>query len=129
MTAAAFHGTPTSDSRRPALTKSTTHTAIESPAPIKTVGYIGLGIMGAPMAANLIQAGFTLTVWNRTASKCSPLVEQGAQAVDSPAAMAEAGPDVICLNVTDTADVEAVLFGERGVAAGAKAGLIVVDHS
>jgi len=98
-------------------------------AAIKTVGYIGMGIMGAPMATNLLKAGFEVTVWNRTASKCEPVKDAGASVAKSPRAMAEAGPDVIILNVTDTPDVEAVLFGEDGVAAGARAGLIVIDHS
>jgi 3-hydroxyisobutyrate dehydrogenase len=96
---------------------------------IRTVGCIGLGIMGTPMAANLIKAGFDITVWNRTPEKCEPLTSLGAQAAQSPGAMAAAGPDVICVNVTDTPDVEAVLFGETGIASGAKPGLIVIDHS
>lgn len=96
---------------------------------IQRLGYIGLGIMGAPMASNLIQAGYTLTVWNRTDSKAEPLRVKGAAVTESPAAVASAEPSVIFLNLTDTPDVEAVLFGESGVAAGAKPGLIVVDHS
>ncbi|MFA9477029.1 NAD(P)-dependent oxidoreductase [Phycisphaerales bacterium AB-hyl4] len=96
---------------------------------IRQVGYIGLGIMGAAMASNLAKAGFALTVWNRTRSKCKPFAKQGATVADSPADLAAKGPDVICLNVTDTADVEQVLFGDDGVVAGAKPGLIVVDHS
>lgn len=96
---------------------------------IRTVGCIGLGIMGTPMAANLVKAGFDVTVWNRTSRKCDPLVKLGARIADSPAAMAAAGPEVICINVTDTPDVESVLFGEVGIACGAKPGLIVIDHS
>jgi len=101
----------------------------QAPPKIEHVGYIGLGIMGAPMAANLIKAGFQLTVWNRSPDKCEPLRKQGAAVADSPKALAEARPQVICLNVTDTPDVEAVLFGDDGVAAGAAQGLIVIDHS
>lgn len=101
----------------------------DNATPITHVGYIGLGIMGAPMAANLIGAGFKLTVWNRTRKKCELLREKGAAVTDSPRAVAEAGPQVICLNVTDTPDVEAVLFGDDGIAAGAQPGLIVIDHS
>ncbi len=96
---------------------------------IRSVGCIGMGIMGTPMAANLIKAGYDVTVWNRTPGKCDPLTSLGAQAAESPAVMAAAGPDVICVNVTDTPDVEAVLFGEAGIARGAKPGLIVIDHS
>jgi 3-hydroxyisobutyrate dehydrogenase len=96
---------------------------------VQTVGYIGLGIMGAPMAGNLLAAGYDVVVWNRTPTKARPLVEQGAVQVKTPAELAARRPDVICINVTDTADVEAVLFGETGIASGAKKGLIVVDHS
>lgn len=94
-----------------------------------TVGYIGLGIMGAAMAGNLLKAGHRVLVWNRTASKTKPLVDAGATACDSPRDMAGRGPEVIFINVSDTPDVEAVLFGDDGVAAGAKRGLVVVDHS
>jgi 3-hydroxyisobutyrate dehydrogenase len=96
---------------------------------IESIGYIGLGIMGAPMASNLISAGFNLSVWNRTAAKCQPLVEQGATQADTPAALAARQPEVICLNVTNTEDVEQVLFGDDGVASQAHEGLLVVDHS
>ncbi|MEX0654426.1 MAG: NAD(P)-dependent oxidoreductase [Phycisphaeraceae bacterium] len=100
-----------------------------TPTAVHHVGYIGLGIMGAAMAHNLAKAGYKLSVWNRTATKCDPLAKQGATVADAPADLAAQGPDVICLNVTDTADVEQVLFGEQGVAVTAKPGLIVVDHS
>lgn len=93
-----------------------------------TVGYIGLGIMGLPMASNLLSAGFDLVVWNRTAEKARSLVEKGAKLAASPAQVA-GQVDVVCLNVTDTPDVEAVLFGEGGVVEADKPGLIVVDHS
>lgn len=96
---------------------------------IRDIGYIGMGIMGSAMAGNLIKAGFNVSVWNRTAGKCDALMEQGAKVAASPRAMAEANPDVICLNVSDTPDVEEVLFGADGVAGGAAAGLIVIDHS
>jgi 3-hydroxyisobutyrate dehydrogenase len=97
--------------------------------PIRRVGYIGMGIMGRAMAANLLKAGFDVTVWNRTAEKCGPLAEAGAKVADSPAAMAADRPDAILTNVSDTPDVEAVLFGEHGVIEGAAAGLIVIDNS
>ncbi|MFC1765144.1 NAD(P)-dependent oxidoreductase [Planctomycetota bacterium] len=92
------------------------------------IGYIGLGIMGLPMAENLLKAGHMLLVSNRTVSKCNPLVAQGALACANPALVAKAC-EVVFLNVTDTPDVEQVLFGEEGVAAGAPEGLIVVDNS
>ena len=97
--------------------------------PVQHIGYIGLGIMGSAMAANLIKAGFKVTVWNRTASKCDALVAQGAEVAASPDDLATREPDVICLNVSDTPDVEHVLFGPRGLVEGARPGLIVVDHS
>ncbi len=97
--------------------------------PPSRIGYIGLGIMGAPMARNLLQAGYELVVWNRTRSKCEALVQAGAEIADSPADLARRNVEVICTNVTDTPDVEAVLLGENGVIHGAKRGLIVIDHS
>jgi 3-hydroxyisobutyrate dehydrogenase len=93
------------------------------------LGYIGLGIMGLPMARNLMDAGYPVTVWNRTSSKAQPLRAAGAELADSPADLASRQPCVIFVNVTDTPDVEAILFGEHGIASTAKPGLIVVDHS
>lgn len=93
------------------------------------LGYIGLGIMGLPMARNLLNAGYPMIVYNRTATKAQPLVESGAALADSPADLASQGPKAIFINVTDTPDVEAVLFGERGLASTASPGTIIVDHS
>lgn len=92
------------------------------------IGYLGLGIMGAAMAANLIKAKFDVVVWNRTIAKAEPLRKLGATVGASPAEVARQ-VDVVCLNVTDTPDVEQLLFGPFGVADGARPGLIVVDHS
>lgn len=92
------------------------------------IGFIGLGIMGKPMAMNLLKAGFTLTVYNRTASKCQPLVDAGANAVSSPREAAESS-DVVITIVSDTPDVEAVLFGEDGIWDGLKEGEVVIDMS
>ena len=97
--------------------------------PVRKVGYIGMGIMGAAMARNLVKAKFEVCVWNRTESKCGPLADAGASVVASPKAMADSGPDVIMTNVTDTDDVEQVVFGDGGVTAAAKRGLILIDHS
>ena len=97
--------------------------------PIQTVGFIGMGIMGRPMAQNLIKSGFEVTVWNRTLAKCDPLHECGAAVACSPADLAARNPQVICTNITDTCDVEQVLFGDDGVASKAQTGLILVDHS
>jgi 3-hydroxyisobutyrate dehydrogenase len=91
-------------------------------------GFIGLGIMGQGMARNLLNAGFPLTVWNRTTARMEPLVEVGAQPAASPAEVA-ANSDIIVICVSDTPDVESVILGEAGVLAGAKAGSVVIDCS
>ncbi|MGB0767705.1 MAG: NAD(P)-dependent oxidoreductase, partial [Phycisphaeraceae bacterium] len=93
------------------------------------LGYVGLGIMGLPMARNLIDAGYPMIVWNRTPGKSRPLEDIGAAVAESPADLAARGPAVVFINVTDTPDVEAVLFGENGLAKAGKPGTIVVDHS
>ena len=92
------------------------------------VGFVGLGTMGGAMAANVARAGFDVTAWNRTAGRASELGELGVVMVESPAAVASAS-DVIVTIVSDTPDVEAVLFGPDGVAAGAANGALVVDMS
>jgi 3-hydroxyisobutyrate dehydrogenase len=94
----------------------------------ENVGFIGLGIMGAGMANNLLKAGFPLTVWNRTASRAEPLRAAGAQVGRDPAEVA-AKSDIIVICVSDTPDVEAVILGENGVLQGAKAGSLVIDCS
>jgi 3-hydroxyisobutyrate dehydrogenase len=95
---------------------------------IRRVGFIGLGIMGAPMAANLLRAGFELTVWNRTAAKCEPLLKAGARAAGSPAEVAAAA-EVTVSCVTSSADVEAIALGPNGVIDGAGGGTIYIDCS
>lgn len=92
------------------------------------IGFIGLGIMGRPMALNLVKAGYALTVHNRTPSKCQPLVQAGARVADSPREVASRS-DVIITMVSDTPDVEAVLFGPAGVCEGIQPGTIVIDMS
>jgi 3-hydroxyisobutyrate dehydrogenase len=92
------------------------------------VGFVGLGTMGGAMAANARRAGFDVTAWNRTPGRAGELADLGVQLVDSPAAVAAAS-DVVISIVSDTPDVEAVLFGEQGVATGAKAGALVIDMS
>ncbi len=92
------------------------------------VGFIGLGIMGGGMAANLVRAGFPLRVWNRTPARMEPLLALGAQPATSPADVA-AGSDVIITCVSDTPDVEAVILGEDGVIHGASPGALVIDMS
>lgn len=95
---------------------------------IERVGFIGLGIMGGPMAGNLLKAGYVVTVWNRTAAKAEPLAAMGARVAGSPAEVAAAS-DVTFTCVTGSADVEAVVLGPGGVVEGARPGSIYVDCS
>jgi 3-hydroxyisobutyrate dehydrogenase len=92
------------------------------------VAFLGIGTMGAAMAANIARAGFPVTVWNRSPARAQAIVGDGVTAASSPAkAAATAQVTVVC--VSDTPDVEAVLFGPSGAAEGAAAGSIVVDMS
>lgn len=95
---------------------------------IKRAGFVGLGIMGAPMAQNLLKAGFEVTVWNRTAARMEPLVAAGARPAASPAEVAAAS-DVTVSCVTNSADVEQVALGPRGVIEGAPRGSVYIDCS
>jgi 3-hydroxyisobutyrate dehydrogenase len=95
---------------------------------VERIGFVGLGTMGAAMAANLRRAGFEVTVWNRTPGRADQLVELGAREAATPAAVAAASDVVVCC-VSDTPDVEAVLFGDDGVAAGMAGGGLVIDCS
>lgn len=92
------------------------------------IGWIGLGIMGRPMAANLLRAGYRLTVFSRRRSSADQLVSAGAAWAPSPAGVATAS-DIVFTMVTDSAAVEEVVLGEEGVLAGAHPGLILVDMS
>jgi len=92
------------------------------------VGFIGLGIMGVPMAGHLLKAGHALYVYSRTRRKGDQLCADGAVWCDSPADVARQCEILITI-VTDTADVEEVLFGTEGAAANLAAGALVVDMS
>jgi len=92
------------------------------------VGFVGLGTMGLAMAANARRAGFDVSAWNRTPGRAAELAELGVNLADSAAAVAAAS-DIVITIVSDTPDVEAVLFAEQGVAAGAKPGALVIDMS
>jgi len=92
------------------------------------VGFVGLGTMGGAMAANVARAGFQVTAWNRTPGRAADLGALGVRFVTSPAQVAAAS-DLVITIVSDTPDVQAVLFGDGGVAAGAAAGTLVVDMS
>jgi len=88
------------------------------------VAFLGLGIMGRPMAANLVKAGHEVTTWNRSAGKDVP----GARAAATPREAAE-GAEIVWICVSDTAAVERVLFGENGAAEALQPGMIVADSS
>ncbi len=95
---------------------------------MSTIGFIGLGNMGQPMARHLLSAGHRLRVFARKPAAAAALVARGAVAFSSPADAA-AGADFTCINVTSTSDVQAVLFGERGIEQGARSGSVVIDFS
>ena len=92
------------------------------------IGFIGLGIMGRPMAENLLVAGHRLRTSVQYRELPAALIERGMKGLPTPKAVAEAS-DIIILMVPDTPQVEAVLFGKNGVAEGIRAGTIVVDMS
>ncbi|HVQ13377.1 MAG TPA: NAD(P)-dependent oxidoreductase [Vicinamibacterales bacterium] len=94
----------------------------------KTIGFIGLGTMGAPMVRNLLKHGHAVTVWARRREAMTPLLEGGATAGESATHVA-ATSDVVFTMVTDTRAVEEVILGAGGVASGARAGALVIDHS
>jgi len=93
-----------------------------------TVAFIGLGIMGGPMAANLVKADFDVVGYNRSQAKVDQLVSAGGRAAAS-VAEAVKGADVVATMVPDSPDVEAVLGGEDGVFANAAEGTLVIDFS
>ena len=93
------------------------------------VAFLGIGIMGRPMAANLARAGHELTVWNRTGEKAEAFAsEHGAAAAGTPAEAAH-GAEAVITMVVDVPDVEAVLFGEDGAAEGIESGTLAIDMS
>ena len=92
------------------------------------IGFIGLGIMGRPMALNLLKHGHALTIWSRRPASMEPLLAAGAQGADSPVVIASRA-DVVFSMVADTPDVREVMLGENGIVKGAKKGLIAVDMS
>lgn len=94
----------------------------------QSVGFIGLGIMGRPMARHLLEAGFPLAVHSRSPGPVDELVSAGATRCESPREVAAAS-DVVVTMLPDTPDVELVLLGERGVRDGIRSGSLVVDMS
>ncbi len=92
------------------------------------VGFVGLGIMGSAMAANLVKGGFEVTVWNRTPAKCDPLAVLGTSVAASPRETTEASDIVFAMMATPLA-VESVRDGDNGIIAGLKSGKGYVDMS
>lgn len=92
------------------------------------IGFIGLGTMGAPMAARLLAAGFEVTVHNRTREREEPLAALGAKRAASPKACAQER-DVVFTMVSDTPDVQAVVIGDHGAIEGLAEGAVLVDMS
>ena len=92
------------------------------------IGFIGIGIMGEPMACNLLHAGYPLIVHTRTKARAEALLQEGAKWAETPADLARAS-DVVITCVTDTPDVQAVLLGDGGVVEVAREGLICIDMS
>ena len=90
------------------------------------LGFIGLGVMGRPMALNLMQGGHEMGVYARRRESAEPLVAAGARAYDSPASLA-ANADILFTMVTSSSDVESVVLGESGVAHGARPGSVLID--
>jgi 2-hydroxy-3-oxopropionate reductase len=96
--------------------------------PETRIGFVGTGLMGLPMARNLLRAGLPVTAYNRTRSRAEPLTELGGIVVDSPRAVAERS-DVVITIVSDTPDVEQVILGPNGVVEALRPGMIVIDMS
>jgi 2-hydroxy-3-oxopropionate reductase len=92
------------------------------------VGFIGLGVMGKSMARNLMKAGFSVTVHNRSRAAVEELAKEGARAAVSAAEVAAAS-DIVALCLPDTPDVDSVLFADKGVASSLKAGSVLIDFS
>ena len=92
------------------------------------LGYIGLGLMGKPMAHNLLKAGFELVVHNRSRSAVNELVKAGATEAHSPKEVAKQ-VDIVFTILPDSPDVELVALGPDGIIEGAHDGLIFIDHS
>ncbi|NWL78856.1 2-hydroxy-3-oxopropionate reductase [Pseudomonas taiwanensis] len=95
---------------------------------LPSIAFAGIGLMGLPMTRRLLAAGYPLTVWNRSPEKCAPLVELGARRVKTPVELC-AEADIVMLCLADTRVVRKVVFGEGGIAEGAKPGQVLVDFS
>ncbi|MCQ2029408.1 NAD(P)-dependent oxidoreductase [Stutzerimonas zhaodongensis] len=95
---------------------------------LPSIAFAGIGLMGLRMCRRLLAAGYPLTVWNRSPEKCTPLIDAGARQASTPAELC-AHADIVLLCLADTAVVREVVFGTGGIAEGARAGQLLVDHS
>jgi 3-hydroxyisobutyrate dehydrogenase-like beta-hydroxyacid dehydrogenase len=95
---------------------------------IKAISYLGLGTMGSGMAANLLKAGYELTVWNRNLEKCEPFARKGARVANSPADAAR-DVDLVMYMLSNDQAVEDVVFGANGILSGINEGQIAIDMS
>jgi 2-hydroxy-3-oxopropionate reductase len=95
---------------------------------MERIGLIGLGLMGRPMAQNLLQAGYAVTVWNRSPGPIEPLAAVGAAVANSPRHLAEQ-VDVVISCVSDSPDVQEIVLGEQGIIHGGRSGMLYIDMS
>ncbi len=95
----------------------------------ENIGFIGLGVMGYPMAGHLVKAGHDVTVYNRTTSKAEAWVKEHGGALQKTPAAAADGADVVCACVGNDDDLRGVAYGDDGILAGMKAGAVFVDHT
>ena len=93
---------------------------------MKKIGFIGVGVMGAPMVQNLMKAGYELTVYSRTKAKCEAVLQAGAAWAETPAACA-AGQDAVLTMVGYPQDVQQVYFGENGIFERVEKGMLLID--
>lgn len=93
-----------------------------------SLGFAGIGLMGLPMCRRLLAAGYPLRVWNRSADKCLPLLQEGAGRVETPAELC-ADAEVVMLCLADTAAVREVVFDADGLVESARPGQLLVDFS
>ena len=94
----------------------------------ESIGFIGLGIMGLPMARNLLKAGYQVVAYNRTSSKAEEVVEDGATTAASPKEVSERASVIITM-LTDSSDVEEVVLGQNGVLKGIQSNAVLIDMS
>ena len=92
------------------------------------LAFAGIGLMGLPMCRRLLAAGYPLTLWNRNADKCLPLLQDGCQRVQTPAELCR-DAELVLLCLADTAAVREVVFGEGGIVEGARPGQLLIDFS